>query len=666
MAQSSRYFKIDNDVLLEFIYHDQIDPTHYDIDVDDNGSEIKVLDTVQGDHTLTRHLIHELGSDVVNFDVTESGSYVAIETFAARTLLLEAGKTYKFNLGALSTPTDFSMTGNSLGSPYDALTGIYTYIPNVTGSFVYELVGFTGGKVTVGNVANPLFATPDEETGNSIKTGAGTIGRYHGINVGENKYALLDSTNTFINDPSWAGSDSANLLSSQTAAASYINHIRYDKVRLHLRSGFSFGSRGYEGFLFELKSDRTSGIQNYLTQIVYLNTSNFEIKNPKPFILSETLYSSFIEVKVPTFIGQYQQFEDFFYGDGTVGTSDLDSTSNFNASFKLIDRVEDTTGIDYFYTGEEQNLLISREDEFQDFTVVIEEANDGDYFKLYGEKDGSAADFEQYLIERITQSSDDISVIYDITVFENVGTGYIETYSTQITQVQDFEEHIEFRPIIKNANTASSFAIDVVMRIYNQTDNTQIVKNASLTYNNAAKYGKRLLKVNIASTNNLTRVYNTLPDLQSTRNVAQVLNNSLPKSQVKYAPAFIERVNVVVDTENMSVTDGLITGLGTTSTLSIAPFDTYIKFTVSKTDEGEQKAISFTNLENVKLTFSSGMSFNNITSFKDVDMNKGEVLFQINKANAMKLTGLADKGYYISIDNGSTETMVYKGTYTTS
>tara|TARA_A100001037_G_scaffold303591_1_gene337995 strand:- start:12881 stop:14881 length:2001 start_codon:yes stop_codon:yes gene_type:complete len=665
MAQSSRYFKIDNDVLLEFIYHDQANASDYDIDVDDNGSEIKVLDTVQGDHTKARHLIHELGSDVVNFDVTEAGAYIAIEGFAARTLLLEVGKTYKFNLSLLATPTDFAVTGNSLGSPYDAVSGIYSYVPNITGSFEYTLTNFIGGKVTVGNIANPLFATPDEETGNSIKTGAGTIGRYHAVNVEENKYALLDSTNTFINDPSWSGSDSADLLQNQSDATLAINHIRYDKIRLHLRSGFSFASRGYEGFLFELKTDRTSGIQNFLTQIVYLNTSNFEIKNPKPFILSETLYNSFIEIKVPTFIGQYQEFEDFFYGDNTVGSSDLSSTSNFNATFKLIDAVEDTTGIDYFYTGEEQNFVISREDEFQDFAVVIEEATDGDYFKLYGEKDGSAADFEQYIINRITESSDDISVIFDITVFENVGVGFIETYNTSITQVQDFEEPIEFRPIIKNANTASSFAIDVVMRIYNQTDNTQIVKNASLTYNNAAKYGKRLMKVNISSTANLTRVYNTLPDLQATRNVAQVLNNALPKAPVKYAPTFVERVDVVVDSENVAIEDGLISGLGKTSTLSISPFDTYIKFTVSKTDGDELKGVSFTNLKNVKLTFSSGMSFNNITSFKDIDMGKGEVLFQINKANATKLKGLADKSYYISIDNGSTETLVYRGEYTT-
>ena len=661
MAESSRYYKIDDDILLEFIYHDQADPTPYEIEVDDNGSEIRVLDTVQYDPTQTRHLIHELGSLVVNFDVTEDGAYVAIEGFAARTLLLEAGKTYKFNLSAVTDPNDFSITGTNNGAGLVGQT--FIYVPANTGNYEYKLEGFRGGKITVGNTANPLFATPDEETGNSIVTGSGSIERYHAINVGENKYALLDSTNAFIDtNAQWAGSNSGDLDTAQSFATLNINTIKYDKIRLHLRSGYSFAARGYEGFLFEVKTNRTSGVQNFLTQIAYLNTSSFEIKNPRPFVLSETLYSNFIEVKVPTLKNQYSDFEDYFYDD-LSGSSNLDPTSNYDVSLKLIDRLEDTAGVDYIYTGEETNFTIAKEDEFQDFTVVVEEASDGDYFNIYGEKDNSAADFEAYIINRIATSSDDISVIFDITVNEQIGTSYIETYSTSITQTQDFEEPINFRPIIQNANNAASFLIDVTMRIYNLTDNTQIVKRGSLIGNNAPKYGKRMMKVNIASTANLTRVYNTLPNLQATRNVAQVINSSLPKAQVKYTPAFVERLNVVVNVGNVTIDDGQISSINNSTGLEISPFDTFIKFSVSKIDNGERKSISFTNLKNVRLNFADGIYFNNITSFKDVDLSKGEVLFKIDKANAAKLQGLNNKKYYISIDNGSTETMVFKGEY---
>ena len=61
------------------------------------------LDTDQGNPFAQRHLISELGGDVVNFDVTDDGAYIAVEGFAARTLLLQNGKTYKFNVSALAS-----------------------------------------------------------------------------------------------------------------------------------------------------------------------------------------------------------------------------------------------------------------------------------------------------------------------------------------------------------------------------------------------------------------------------------------------------------------------------------------------------------------------------------------------------------------------------------
>ena len=660
MAQSSRYYKIDDDILLEFIYHDQANPLPYDIEVDDNGSEIKIINTVSGDHTQTRHLVHELGSDVVNFDVTTDSGYVSIENFAARSLLLEVGKTYKFELSALANPGDFLVTGNSLANP---LTGtIYEYVPQATGSFVYELTGYKGGKVTVANVANPLFATPDEETGNSIKTGSGSIERYHGIEVSDGKYALLDNNNTFIQS-GWGGSDLAEVQASQSFAFNNVTTVRYDKVRLHLRTGFSFAARGKEGFIFEVKTNRDGGVQNFLTQIVYLNTSSFEIKNPKPFLLGELLYSSFIEVKIPSLIGQYPDFSDFFYGDGTPGSSNLDPTSNYDVSLKMIDLVEDSLlSVDYVYTGEEKNLMIPREDEFQDFTCVVEEAEDGNYFKIYGEKDGSASTFEAHLIQRTTESTDDISVIFDISVQEQIGQSFIETAFQQIVLIEDFEEGIQYRPIIKNSEIATSFSIDVAMRIYNQTENTQILKTASLISSKPAVYGKKMMRINLNSGNNITKIYNTLPNLQATRAVSSSINNALPKPQVKFVPAFVERLAIKTNVREWNP-DSEVNNETPSAVLRVSPYDSYIKIDISKVEDGEDKALSFLNAKNVKLEFTNGTYFNCIKTFENIDMGNGELLFKIDKANASKIQGIQDKKYYISLDNGSTETLVYQGRF---
>ena len=685
MAQSSRYFYLDSDILLEFIYHDQGNPSNYQIEVDDNGSEVKFLDTVKGDASQQRHLINELGSAVVNFDVTSVSGYLAVENFAARTLLLQNGKTYKFNLSALPNPELFTI-GGSLGIySYSSTTQIGQFTPTQNGTVSYTYEGLKGGKVIVDTRANPLFASPDENTGNDINQ---TIGRYHAVQSDSTgtKYALLgyDSTgdydmfNYINNNVNWAGGNETDLLNSQTNATANINYIKYDSIRLHLRSGYSFSARGYEGFLFQIGAKRTSGISNYLTQLVYLNTSNYEYANPKPFILGETLYSKFIEIKVPTLIDQNAEFEDLFYGDGSIGSSDLDPTSNYNVTFKLIDKLETLNGYDYFITGEENRFTISREDEFQDFTVVIEDATDGDYFKIYGEKDNSIGNFEAYILNQITPTSDDITVLFDVDVFENIGTTEVKTFQTTYTQYEDFNTPIVFRPVIVNSNVASSFSIDVTMKIWNQTDNTQIVKRASLSINQAAKYGKRLSKLKIDSPNQLTEVYNVLPQLASSKIVAGIFTDNLPRT-VKYVPAFVERHNVIAssakiqfDSSNENIMTQSITEVDTSAfksegdlVINIPPFTSYYKFVIAKKKEDDVELVSFENAEHLVMTFGDGkqkLKFNHISN-KDINMGEGEVLFKISEANANTIRGMKNSTFYISVNNGVDDTMILSGKF---
>jgi hypothetical protein len=697
MAQSSTYFRIDEDVLLEFIYHDQTNPTLYDIEVDDNGSEIKVLDTVDGDYTAKRHLIHELGGDVVNFDVTYSAGYLAIENFAARKLLLQVGKTYKFNLGDgtgnyVPTAANFKISGTIGIASYSVINGstILTYTPSQYGTveYYYDDTSFLlkGGSINVSEKANPLFATPDEDTGNDINQ---LLGRFHAVKVPSQstKWALIgyDSTGAYdkfnyINSNSeWIGSDETDLDNYQNVATSVINYIRYDKIRLHFRSGYSFQARGYEGFLFQILADRIGGVQNNLTQLVYLNQSNYEISNPKPFILGETLFTKFVEIKIPTILStQNQEFADFFYGDGTVGSSNLDPSSNYGIKFSLIDRISAESGYDYIYLAEENSFTVSREDEYQDFTVVIEDALDGDYFKIYGERDGSSSAFEAYILNRINTSSDDIIVLYEVDVYEQVGLSQIKTFSTTFTQAEDFDTPILYRPIILNANIAVNFSIDVTMRIYNETDNTQIVKKASLTLTHPAKYGKKLQSVNISGSNTITEVFNTLPNLSANRSIRDAIAETIPRA-TKKIKTFIERYNVVatqnsidfIPSENGStiaaITDIDMPPYVPTSELKIAvyPLTSYYKFKIARKRGDDFELIDFSSVENMTLNFVDGSvrkRFNHIPN-NDIDMSKGEILFKVDEGNLSQIRTMTSRSFYIGLDNGSEETVVIKGTF---
>ena len=281
MAKSSRFARLDEDVLLEFIYHDQ----HVDyvddvkIENDENGSQLKYLNTVDGDDSASRFLIHELGADVVNFTVTGANGYVSINNFASRHLLLRNGKTYKFDLSdsSIDNPAGFNIGGNG------TLNGtVYTYTPLTNGKYSYTYVDLSGesligGEIEVSNRASSLYSVPEEQTGNDIKTAPGEVGRWYAVPTDtSNKMALLNNSLDYLDSADWIGTSANNLTVVDSVD---VNAVWYDTIRLHLRTGYSFSGRGYDGFVFQTKVKKASGTYNYFNSTVYLNTSNFEYQN---------------------------------------------------------------------------------------------------------------------------------------------------------------------------------------------------------------------------------------------------------------------------------------------------------------------------------------------------------------------------------------------------
>ena len=669
MAQASKYARLDQDVLLEFIYHDQNVATlsNYQIEIDDNGSHLLALDTTASSSD-SRHLIHELGALVVNFDVTASSTAILIENFASRALTLANGKTYKFDVSALANPADFQILDANQVQVGSLASNIYTFIPTTNGAFTYVYPNLNGGNITVQNTANPLYATADEETGNDIRTGAGQPGRYQAVLLDAeqgSQYALLDSTNNFIdNNPDWTGSTSTTI---DQADATDIpsNTVTYDTIRLHLRAGFSFAARGYEGFLFQVAANRLSGVKNFFSSIVYLNSSNFEIQNPKPFILGETMYSKFIEIKVPSLANMDPDFISWFFG---AGQDALDSNSNYEFTYKAIESLDNSTGYDIINTTEEVSFTLPKEDQNADLAAVCEEATDGDYFLLYGTKDGSISEFDKYIQDRLATSGDDITVFHDIAVYEQITTYFDKTYEMSITQVENFDEPIPFRPVITNSSNATAYNIDYTLRIYNESNNTQIVKRASYTSYNVGKYGKRLQSVNLPGSNSIMKVYNTLPNVLENRMIVENLA-TLPENQTRFVPTFIERMNIVTGSTNVTVNNNEIVDSSEItyfadgeSILKLSPFDNYVKFKIAKKDGNDLIAISLETVDAVTLNLGS-IEIENTLNYADVELAEGEIMFKIEEKNATAAAKNSGGTYMLSIKNGQDKTLIHHGSY---
>lgn len=678
MARSSRFARLDEDVLLEFIYHDQ----HVDyvddvkIENDENGSQLKYLNTVDTNDDASRFLIHELGADVVNFTVTVSNGYVSINNFASRQLLLRNGKTYKFDLSdpSIDNPAGFNIGGNGV------LNGtIYTYSPLTNGKFSYtyeDLVGESrvGGEIEVSNRASSLYSVPEEQTGNDIKTAPGEVGRYYAVPTEtSNTLALLNNSLDYLDSAEWNGTNSNDL---DVVDSVDVNAVWYDTIRLHLRTGYSFSGRGYDGFLFQTKVKKESGVYNYFNSTVYLNTSNFEYQNPQPFVLGESSYSKFIEIKVPSLVHLNEVTKNKEFSDTFFGLVDpINYSTNYEFDFKLISQVKTIGSYDYIDVVEGSTLTLSQEDEFVDISANIEEASDGDYFKIYGTKDGSQDNFSTYITDRIQTSSDDIVVFHDIEVSEQIGFEYLRTYLTSFVQTSNYDDALLFRPVILNAGASSNFLIRHNMRIYNETDNTQIIKSASLIYNKPKKYGKVLTKLNVNVDSNV--IYNTLPNTSLNREINQFVNSTRPIiGETKYVPVALDTHNIMAGNTNVTVdstesnsvndVDYKKEGEGTITLSKVS--DNFVKFNIAQMKGEELKSISLVNAENIILIIKSGsieQSISHDPTFPDINSGNGEVFFKIPKSTAVKFdrkeTNIEADKFYINLKNGETESLLYHG-----
>lgn len=680
MAQSSKFLRLDDDILMEFMYHDQnidyVDDAK--IENDDNGSQFKFLNTEASNDSASRFLIHELGADVVNFSVKVQDGYVFINDFASRQLVLKNGKTYKFNLSDSTIDNAGGFTIN--GSTTQLIGNTYIYTPGANGRFEYSyenLSGdtFKGGEINVGNRANPLFAEPEQETGNSIKTATGEVGRYYGVpSDSDSKWALLKNDLAYLDNPQWNGTDS----SLANVDDNIVGDVWYDTIRLHLRTGFSFAARGKEGFMFQVKVKRESGIYNYFTSIVYLNHSNFEISNPNSFVLGDTSYSKYIQIKVPSLIHfddttKNKDFHDAYFGSGVDA---LLSSTNYEISLKLINTITEEGNVEYINVEDTIDVTVSKEDEYLDIAANVEEVEDMDYFQVYGTKDGSRQGFENYINGRIQTSSDDIIIFHDIEISEQIGLDFLDTSSMTFTQTANYEAPIPFRPIIFNSSIASSFYIRHTMRIYNETDNTQIIKVATMTSYNTKKYGTRMEKINLRNVDP-TIIYNKLPNTTVNRELNQFVNSIRPSvGETKYVPVALDTYGILASATNVT------TDLTESEELDNIKFfeegeaivslskvsDNFVKFNIAQPDGDDKKAISLVSAENIILVIKSGVTEKRIShdpSFPNIDLGLGEVFFKIPKSTAVRFdrkdTNIYSDKFYINIKNGETESLLYHG-----
>jgi len=369
-------------------------------------------------------------------------------------------------------------------------------------------------------------------------------------NVNKTQYVSLNtSIGVPYNDYSLALTDTANLLQTFTPALD----VAYDKVRVHFVAGFSF--QGFDGIVFEVLAPRRDGVMMNLASINFLknDTPTF---NPEPLLLADKLYATYIEWRVPSLFFMNNSFDStvpnslaykITEGQGFLGTPPI----TLKASGIYQTSVENSYS---FYEMQEINSTsILNRDIYDNLYAQVIQSTNGDYFELSGQVAG--ATFED-LINQLQSSGERWVVFHEVSVTEQVGTVFSQTSFQVYTQTSDYDSPILFRPIIKNANTAVSFSINYVLRLYNKTDATQIIKNAKLTSFETQKYGRQMLQINLGVVPTVANVYNqinndtgkqlvigTATPADSNANTSEQITEKLVV-KTSYVTTFRDRLNI--------------------------------------------------------------------------------------------------------------------------
>ena len=273
------------------------------------------------------------------------------------------------------------------------------------------------------------------------------------VNIGNNKVAYTDSEKI----PDYLVYDT-NLT---TTAITGFNVI-YDTVRFHFISGFEF--EGFEALLLSIKNTQSDGdIHTFANILLAPETIDQLITfNSKPMFLSDSLYDRYIDIRVPSVKNVNDEFRNAANQAVTFSaaiTPTDTSYTGFIYNSPIIASVSEcgkrdkldtttTTQYDIFEVTEHYETTISQTNEFDNIGTSVAESANGDFIEYFLTYNGAfPEDFIASLNKRNPQ--DNWIIIHQLSIFEQVGSSFINTSRQVIFQEDRYDEPLVFRPVLK-------------------------------------------------------------------------------------------------------------------------------------------------------------------------------------------------------------------------
>lgn len=329
-----------------------------------------------------------------------------------------------------------------------------------------------------------------------------TSGTY---NIQSNSLFKLDNlTNKF------GKIDTSNYSFLQIRNYSTSTPIRHDTIRLHLPVNWTFGE--YLGcyirvFAYDTLNQVTYDLSNFYFDMTDTGQSYLLNYTSPPLLFQEKLWGKNINIEIPALSALSSQRtnnrpkENSINANLTNGNG-LSMTTPLFIDFQFINNIQTINGISTYTLSPKVSITVPQTPEFENLGLMIEHSPNGDFFEIYGTYNGTIGGFKQF-IDDSYNTGHRYYVQYSITMYEQNIRG--KTITAIVTE--NFNETIEFRPIIKTSTTTA--IIDVEMRLIDAVDETYVIRRATygMLQDEVSRYSMNLIKINLKYANK-PKIYN--------------------------------------------------------------------------------------------------------------------------------------------------------------
>ena len=471
---------------------------------------------------------------------------------------------------------------------------------------------------------------------------------------------------------------------------------RHDTIKIHVPINWTFGE--HLGFFikvygFDTTNTRIFDISNFYFDMTDVSQQYLLNFTSPPLLFQEKLWGKNITINIPSLSDLASQKTNNVPKENSINANltngaGLNITSPVFIDFHFIDNIQTVNGLTGYILSTKVTTTVPQTPEFERLGLVVAHSINGDFFEIYGVYNDTIAGFNQFMDESFNIGHR-YYVQYNITMYEQ----NIRGKTTTVTVHDNFNETIEYRPIIKYSTTTA--IIDVEMRLIDAVDDSYIIRRASygMLQDEVSKYSLNLTKINLTNANK-PKIYNIKSNIDPslvgmsnsmgritkpisiskavTGRVSGSNNNNTPIIQIETVkvpfPVLVDKFNIVGKSDNASFNNTLFYGIGK-MIINIYPFDNIITFTIANGSDTKPDFLNMTGYGDIKLTFrndSKTFDFPLYTDSGSVNLELGQLSFKITQNKFVDIKKLYESGinlFYITSDIQSVKSVVYSGLF---